>query len=389
MVSATSEVTLDTSVFDQVIEGGDVACRERLAVQLAAFVADEETGAKERDAVVPTLLKLCADPVEQVRKVLIESLANVDKLHADLMFSIIADDDELALPFLEKSPALDSWRALAILQVGDISRQMIIAARADIERDPVSEIVHNCDVPVCACLLDNEAVTLDADQYRRLYLRFRDEPEIVERLLDRKDLPLEIRILQAKRVANRIHSLMAENGWLPANDADEIVADAEETALLKVLEQAESSELDRLIPFLCNKEMLTPSIILRAACRGDIRIASLALGYLGSMAPAKVRRIMDNGNLGAMRSLAARAGLPKRCGVILKAVSDVARDSAGLKKAPNADQFGQQVVEAVMTRYADVSTEDRLWLADVISRSCDERIRSIARRLRTGLARAA
>jgi len=52
-----AEIGLDTTVFDAVIEKGDVASCRRLGRELAAFLADPSAPVAERDAVVPAVLR--------------------------------------------------------------------------------------------------------------------------------------------------------------------------------------------------------------------------------------------------------------------------------------------------------------------------------------------
>src|SRR5690606_11770582 len=110
---------------DKVIEAGDIAARTHLAKQLAAFVADPANSPEEREMVVPPILRLSVDPVADVRRELANGLKPVGELNADILFTVVADDDAIALPFLAECAGLDPWRMLAILQVGDISRQLV------------------------------------------------------------------------------------------------------------------------------------------------------------------------------------------------------------------------------------------------------------------------
>jgi len=383
------DASLDTTVFDAVIAGGDAGARRQLAGQLAQLMLDADAPAAEKKAIVPALLKLAADPVADIRRALATQLVRARDLHADLVFAIIADSDDIALPFLAEAAALGHWRMLAIAQVGDEARQMVLAQRGDLSREVVAHIAGHGSECVCTLLLDNAAAHLAADDCRRLYVRFRDRPEIVERLLDRSDLPLEVRILQAKRAANRVHTLMAERGWIPANDAEAIVVDAEETTLLKILESAQVSELDRLIPFLCAKQMLTTSIILRAGLRGRMAIVERALAYLTSNSVRRVRHKIASSGIMGLKSLISASGLPAPSFWLLRAAADVHADLAARHKSLEAEVFARAVVEALMTRYDVIDAAHKIRLLDMVARLTDERTRALAIKLKSALARAA
>lgn len=384
-MSGQSSVSLDTSVFDRVIDGGDTAARAHLARQLAAFVANPGNVPEEKEIVVPPMLRLAVDPVADVRRELAQGLKGVTNLNADVLFTIVADDDAVALPFLAECTALDPWRVLAILQVGDISRQLVIVARADLPAEAVSYVATRSSLVVVAAMLDNLGCHIPGSDYRRLYVRFRDEPEIVERLLKRKDLPLEVRILQAKRASSRIQKLVMERGWIAANDAESIIADVEETTVLKLLEQASADELDRLVPFLGKRDMLNAALVMRACCRGQMPVVERAMAWLSSMSLRHIHGLIEGNSRIPLKAMFSASGLPKSTYPMVRASIDVWREGRAAGEAMAPEQFSRRIVEALMTRYEDIPAPDKLKLLDLVAKFSDERTRSIVQRLKASL----
>jgi uncharacterized protein (DUF2336 family) len=377
---------LDISVFEKVLEQGSPEDRKRLAIELATLTAAEETPESERAAVVPVLLKLAVDAVKEVRRAMAAGLTASRRLHPDLLFTMVADEDEIALPFLENCPALDSCRMLAILRVGDGPRQTAIARRGDVTHEVTKDICEHREQVACVALLDNRSATLKAAEYQALYRRFGQDGEIVERLIARDDLPLDIRVLQAKRASNRMHQLMAEKGWIAANDASELVADAEETAILRILLEASPEECHRVIAFLVAKKLLTPSIIVRAACLGEMSVVERALAHLANVPPGRARHMLYSD---ALRTLHAKSGLPQSCLPILRAAADVAREMQADGLRLNADGFGRRLIEMLMTHYEGMRVSDRAKALEFVARFAQDRVRVIAKRLKADLMRAA
>ena len=380
---------LDISIFMQVIEAGDAEQRALLAAQLAVFLNKSDVPVSEREQVVPVVLKLAVDPVLLVRKTLADGLVGLANLHADILFSIISDDDELALPFLASTPALSHWHMLAVLRVGDEARQACVALRPDISNEAVDSIVKSSPLNIALLLFENAAVTFSDEDYHRLYTRFGHAGDMVECLLACSDLPLDIRILQAKRASNRMHQLMAERGWLPANDAAELVADAEDTAVLRILTQASDAELAQVVAFLVNKAMLTPSIIVRAACLGEMRVVEQALAHLSDIPRKRARELMRGKGLTGFKGLHGKSGLPASCYWILQASCDVAADESEEGIKLGADDFGRRLIEALMTRYEAMPLKERTKHLEYVGRFAAERARIIAKRLKADLLRAA
>ena len=380
---------LDTTVFTDVIENGDAMARVKLARQLVALLSAEGSPKTECAQVVPVVLKLSVDPVKEVRRTLVSGLVGLLNLHADILFSIIADDDDLALPFLAVTPALNHWHMLAVLRVGDVARQQTVVMRPDLSAEALTYAVKSAPLEVCLRLFDNSALHLDDKAYHTLYIRFGQVPEMAELLLSRPNLPLDIRILQAKRASNRMQQLMAERGWMADNDANELVVDAEETAILRILVEASNDELARAIPFLVAKKMLTPSMILRAAAIGEMKLVQWSLAHLSGVGLARAHDLMFGRGLMGLKSLHSKSGLPQSCYGLLMAACDVVKDAKEEGLPLDPESFGRRLIEALMTRYENMKSAERSKNLEFIGRFAEDRVRKIAKRLRADMVRAA
>lgn len=378
---------LDVTVLEAVIETGGVSARIALARQLCTLIAAEDTPDTEREAVLPVALKLAVDEERAVRAVIAEELSTVASLHPDLLFCVIAGEDELALPFLKITPSLNPWHMLAVLRVGDEARQCTVASRHDITAEAAAHIIKSSAVPVVLALMDNEMVKLETADMHALYGRLGQSGPLVDRLLALPNLPLDIRITQAKRAASRMRQLMAERSWLPANDASELVADAEDGAVLQVLANAPVEELLRAISFLAAKNLLTPALIIRAACLGEMRVVEASLAHLAGYTPQRAASVMYG--RGGMKSMVSKCGLPASCVGILQAYADVVLEAREEGLNLGRESFGRRLLEALMTRYEMLAPHDRAKQIDYVGRFAEERVRKIARQLKADIARAA
>ena len=380
---------LDVSVLVAVLDNGDAKARLTLAKQLALLLADAETPPLEREQVTPIVLKLTVDPASDVRSLLAIELVDQTKLHADIVFSIIADDDEIALPFLAQTPSLNEWHMMAVLKVGDEARQSTVAKREDLTSEAANYIIKSAPLPTAIALFDNPVVQLEASDYQTLFLRFGQSTEMTELLLARPDLPLEIRITQAKRAASRMRQMMAERGWVAANDATELVSDAEENAVLRILIDADDRERARATAFLAVKNMLTPALIVRAASMGEMAVVESALSHLSGNTPQRTGELMYSRSQLSFKSIFNKSGLPQSCFGILKAACEVVVEAREEGMPLSAEAFGRRVLEALLTRYEYMSAAERAKQIEYLGRYGQDRIRKIAKRLKADLVRAA
>lgn len=386
---AETETGLDVTVFEAVLQCDKAEARQVLARQLAGLAADPDTSALEQEQILPILLKLSADKDRRVRAALVSEVVHADKLPDDLIFAITADEDRHALAFLAASPALNAWHMQAILRVGDDGRQKTIAGRADLSPEAVLYIVRAGTAAAVAALLGNVHVDVKPQDLHLIYGRLPQAPEVVERLLARADLPLDIRITQARRAAVRMRQMMAERGWMPANDASELVADAEENAVLAVLRGGNDDERSFAMQFLASQNMLTPSLIVRAACLGDMPVVASALGHLGGQKADKVLGVMVARGGVAMKSLLNRSMLPTGCHAIIACASDVTAQARLEDVELDADGFGRRLLEVLMMQFGALASRDQAKLMDYVGRFADDKVRKIAKKLKADMLRAA
>ncbi len=379
---------LDVSIFDTVIETGDVQARIRLALELAGLIGNPGAPESERNCVVPMVLKLATDPVRDVRCALADKLVGVADLHGDILFSIIADEDDIALPFLAATPALDPWKMRSIARVGDAARQVTLARRPDLTDDVIKEIATSADLSACLGLFDNEHCPIGERNCRILYARFGRVQEVIDRLLALDALPLDIRVLQAKRASNQVHQLMAERGWVAANDAADMVAEAEERVVLQILDSANEKELPPLIQFMTLRSMLTASIVMRAACAGQMRVVEAAMAHLANVSVARIEETLYRGAFG-FSALYRSSGLPQTCVGLIRAAGWVQREVRESERELEPENFARRLIEEIMTGDGAMPQVERAKYLDLIARYSTERVRGIASRLREGLISAA
>ena len=77
---AKAHAALDVSIFEMVLESGDLSARLRLADELAQLAASPTAPEAERESIQPVLARLAHDPVQELRVFLAEKLAEAQEL---------------------------------------------------------------------------------------------------------------------------------------------------------------------------------------------------------------------------------------------------------------------------------------------------------------------
>lgn len=385
----SAESSLDVTVFDTVILAGTIGDRCQLAEELARMTSDPETPDADRRAVVPHLLKLAMDDYSEVRECLARVLADAEQLDADVVFTVVASEDEIALPFLAVTPALDGWRMAAIARVGDLPRQLEIARRPDITADAIDEILAKGEAEAACAVLDNRLAPLHADHFRAIYEEHGNEPAILERLLRHPDLPVDIRIIQAKQASLHIQRLVSERGWLPPATVDELVATATEGTIIDLLAGTHADDLPDVIATMADKQMLTPALLLRAACLGHMCVVEAGLAHLAGISISRAQRMMYGRSAMRARAILRRAGLPEACNPILRAAMAVERQAIDDEAEMDGEEFGRQLITTMMIEFHAMPNRERVRQLDHVGRFAEEPVRFLARRVKADFAKVA
>jgi uncharacterized protein (DUF2336 family) len=378
---------LEANSFDDVLMRGGADARKELARQLASVLAHEKASEKRRSA-LDHLVKLAGDPLFEVRQSVADLLSEVVPLEPELVFAIVADEEDIALPFIAKGRALDLGMMLAILKAGDTLRQMQVAARHDLFVECAKHIVREGNWPVCGALLDNPEFEPSEEDYRVLHRRFFDEPRIVDRLLAKNDLPLDLRILQAQQASGRIQNYL-HRAALTKSDPTELVVNAEETATLEVLAQAPDGELQKAIGFLLGRNLVTPSLLLRAALAGDMRVVEHALSALSGVPLRRLQKQLCQRGLVGSKAVFNRCRLSPSCTRLLLAAAEVNRLGNERGEELTANAFGMRIIETIVTRLDKLCLNEKMRLLDLVETLGPERARAMAAKLKMNLARAA
>jgi Uncharacterised protein conserved in bacteria (DUF2336) len=167
------------------------------------------------------------------------------------------------------------------------------------------------------------------------------------------------------------------------------VTDAEETAILRILIDAEPIERARATAFLAAKNMLTPALIVRSASTGEMGVVEAVLAHLSGNTYTRAAEMMYSRSALGFKSIFNKSGLPQSCFGILKASCEVRNEAKEEGLPLDSESFGRRVLEALMTRYEYMGSADRARQIEYLGRYGQDRIRKIAKRLKADLVRAA
>jgi len=151
-------------------------------------------------------------------------------------------------------------------------------------------------------------------------------------------------------------NLIARND-LPDNVVTDLILHTRERAVISLSADSEEGDVGRLVKQLHNNGQLTPSIILRGLCMGDMTFFEAAMAELAGVSLRNVRKLIyDSGTLG-LRTICRQANIPMPPLVAVRATIDVSREMEYDGREFDRERYSRRMIERIMTQYDDLGVE--------------------------------
>lgn len=331
--------------------------RASTAEKLARQVYDTSLTDAERRMAEDILRVMARDAAVLVRQALSENLKDNPLIPPDLARVLARDVDEVALPMLELSEVLTTADLIEIVRGHNDAKQTAIARRKVVQSEVAEVLADEGTETAVGVLAGNAGADLTESSMERIVDRFADSEEVQGNLINRDVLPITITEKLVNRVSESMRKALLDRHPTDAAAADEALIHARERATIGLSTGSSEDEVVRLVHQLHNYHRLTPSIIVRAACMGDIIFLECALAELARVPVGNARILIhDSGTLG-LRGVFETAQLPESVYPAVRAAIDTFRqtDYDGLEN--DRERFSRRMIERILTQYGDLGVE--------------------------------
>ena len=297
---------------------------------------------------------LVKDVEVRVREALSVHLKTSPDLPHDVALALAKDVDSVALPMLKYSEVLTDDDLIEIVRGPSGSKQIAIAQRARVSSTVADALIDTGNETAVSRLVSNEGAELSEHSLGRVMTEYEGSESVSTSLSRRVNLPAAISEQLVEAITQRLQDYLTEKQELPADVASNLIFQARERATMGLVQVGSSdAELDNLIGQLHGKRRLTPSLLLRALCMGDVGFFERAVARLSNI-PLKNARLLihDQGPLG-LESIYIKSNLPARWLPAFRAAIDLA-DEADYDGGPNdRARYVERMVERMLTQFED------------------------------------
>lgn len=283
--------------------------------ETAALVGDEMTTgnltAGELRLAIDVLEILARDVESRVRESVAEHVKSCAFLPATLARQLADDIESVAVPIIRHAGVLSDSDLLEIIGTGNEAKQLAVALRDVVAPSVADALIRQSPEKVVSAVLVNPGAGVTEQSLHVAIDRMGDKPEVQAALVTRPTLPLAVMERVMGVVSAELRTRLVARHELPPELAAELVERGRERALSRsVPESAAGDEVERLAASMAARGRLTPPLLLRLLCEGDIAFFEAAMARRAGLPVVSVRILLqDAGPLG-LPALLRRAEMP-------------------------------------------------------------------------------
>ncbi len=333
--------------------------RLHIAGHIAQVVKDGKLPTEEK-AIADNILRLMAkDAAVRVREGLAEIVGAMPDIPKDIISSLAEDFDRIAAPILRQTCILSEAELIELVRSGSEAKQTAIAQRDHVPDALARTIVEEAGEGPVSALVSNPGAELANATMDRVIDRFGDNEAIAEGLAKRTDLPVTIAERLVTIVSEQLRTYLASRPDFSQSLAKTLAEHSRGHATISLFDDyGRGRNIGLMVDQLARSKRLSPSLLLRAACTGDMEFLEAALARRADLPLAQTwRHLQEEGGEG-IEALVAAAGLPKLMASVLKvavaAYSDLMKDGAVFDRKT----FRTRMIERVLTQCQDMASDD-------------------------------
>ncbi|MBK1664410.1 hypothetical protein CKO38_01055 [Rhodospirillum rubrum] len=319
---------------------------------------DEHLLTEQERQLAEEIFRLFARDVEvQVRRALSTNLKENPFVPHDIAMALAGDVDEVSLPILEYSTVLNDHDLLDIVRGHGGSKMEAIAKRSQVSEEVSEALVEEGGEAVVATLVANQGAHISDKSMERVVDRFGDSEAVQRPLVARPHLPAAIAEKLVSRVSEDLRAALASRHDLSPELAADLILQSRERATLSYSLGSSEEEVERLVEQLAVNNRLTPSIILRSLCMGDLKFFEYALAVRSGIPVINARMLIHDGGPLGLKGIYERASLPDALFPATHAALSVAHEMDYDGRENDRARYARRMIERILTQYGDLGVE--------------------------------
>ncbi len=244
----------------------------------------------------------------------------------DVALTLARDIASVATPVLSESSVLTDADLVSLIAAEDEAKQLAVAGRATLSEAVADALVAHGSEDVVVAVVSNPGAALAEPTLDLALDRFPNSERVHSPMIARDTLPVTIAERLVAMVSERLQGELVRRHALPADLATDLILDGRERATLALVDDNSPPErVEDLVRSLARGGRLTSSIIVRAACVGDLAFVETALAVMADVPVENAGRLVHDVGRRGLEALADKAGVGARDRIVLRIAVDTSR----------------------------------------------------------------
>ncbi len=327
--------------------------RAETARKVGSYFAAADLSDTERAIAGDIFRAMVHDAEVRVRKALAETIKSSPDLPREVAMALARDVHDVALPVIQSARVLTDEDLIEIIGSDDEERQKAVARRATVSEAVSDALVDTDNEAVVSTLVSNDGAEIAEATFGRVLEKFPDSERVTEGMARRSKLPITVAERLVAMVTDSLREHLVTNHDLPEAMATDILMESRERATVGLLGRGtRRQDMLSLVDQLHKNDRLTPTLIIRALCMGDVPFFEAALARRAGIPVVNAFQLVHYKDEVALPRLFKRAKMPDsllklaRIGV---AIAEELRQTGG----DDRDVFRKLMIERVLTQLAD------------------------------------
>lgn len=346
---------------------------------LARAYLHSDLSADDLSAAEGAMIMLLDDPSPLVRGALAQVFASAQKAPPIVVHALAADQPEVALPVLSRSPLLSDEDLVDLFATAQPDSQVAIASRVLLSSPVAAAIAEVGCAQACLALLENPDADIALFSLDRIIERFGHLAAIRENLIARHDLPMASRQALLAKLSRTLAGFVSARHWLGSEHAEHAAREACEKATVALAAETPYEEIAELMRHLRHSGQLTAGMILRALLSGNVVLFEEAIAELTGMPIDRVSAYIHDKHISGFRAIYAKAGLPDAAYPAFREAIAALRDGILVGETGGVARLKRRMVEHVLQACVAERRDDMASLLALLRRFAVEAAREEAR----------
>jgi uncharacterized protein (DUF2336 family) len=356
--------SLSRADVDKLLAQPSALLRAELAEKVGRDFDNQTLTASEVQIAQDIIRILAADIEATVRANLAQSLRCSNRLPHDVAVRLANDIDHVALPILTNSNLLTPDDLIEVVRGSSPLKQQAIAGRRDLPEVVSDELIAQAHVAAVTALMQNSSAHISESSFGKALDRFSENADLKEGMARRGTLPLTISERLVTLVSDRLKGYLVEHHELSSKVGTDLVLQSRDITTIRLSYGHGERELERLAREMHSHGRLTPFLVLRALCLGDMAFFEAAMAIFAGVPVSNARLLIADDGPNGLKALFDKSALPPRLFPAMRVAVDVVRGVQFDGAEDDLERYRAQVIVRILTQFEQFDEDDLDYLMD-------------------------